>query len=279
MGDSFASGEGAANGSYVPGTDTPGVNTCHRSYASYADQYTSGSSRWQSVTNMACSGAETGDILSGAVDGKSVGGNPAQGEPAQVDPLDDNTLLVTIMVGGNNTDLFDIAKNCYFKVDATDIDACFSASVNSALYTQIGNLEGTLAFIYERIEASAPNATLEVLTYPQIYPDPTTYDPHVDDGCDGAPVTIITSKNQLTLIHGVIDWLDDVIRQAAADAGARVIDLENAFAGHELCAPGSYVNQVVGSNLLDPAPESFHPNIAGYAREAALIKNTLDALS
>src|SRR5262249_60032661 len=61
--------------------------------------------------------------------------------------------------------------------------------------------------------------------------------------------------------------LDTVIATAARNANASIDVLEQryAFAGHETCARTPYVNGVLGAGT---APESFHPNRAGYSTMA-----------
>jgi hypothetical protein len=66
--------------------------------------------------------------------------------------------------------------------------------------------------------------------------------------------------------------IDNQVEIAAHRAGIQALDERYAFANHEVCAPGSpYVN-----NALSGAPESFHPNIAGYTK---LVTDLADALA
>ena len=269
MGDSYSAGEGTFN--YVSGTDTV-ANMCHRSTQSYSGQYVASSTRYTSVKNVACTGAVTGDITAAPGTVNSMG-IAAEGELAQYTGLSAGTSLVTLTIGGNDLNLVGLLTNCYNQVLTPSIDSCFSNTINSALYTKITNLEGTLESTYASIEAAAPNASVVVLTYPQIFPAPYS---DVQYDCAAAPVTVVTSQNQLNLIRGVITRLDTVIKQAAAAEWVTVIDEENAFAGHEMCTADPWVNNIVGG--VNAQDESFHPNVAGYTKEAADLKADLDAI-
>jgi hypothetical protein len=65
-------------------------------------------------------------------------------------------------------------------------------------------------------------------------------------------------------------WNNEYVGCAAAAAGVEVLDVENAFRGHEVCtgspsATGSWVN---GIQFSDPH-WYFHPNLYGQQRLAA----------
>jgi hypothetical protein len=78
------------------------------------------------------------------------------------------------------------------------------------------------------------------------------------------------------------DRLDDLLRQAAGEAGVNFVDVRGAFAGHEICGDaGSYLNglstasgnagsctwSVLGHCIIPGLPivGSFHPNASGHA--------------
>jgi hypothetical protein len=290
MGDSFSSGEGTY-GVYDQGTDNPGINMCHRSGYSYAGQFTLRSSFWQSVTNIACSGATTNDILSrpGATNKMGI---PTQGEPAQDSVLNAKTGLVTITIGGNNLDLADIFKNCIKNgVQNHNVtDACFRNSFNDTYISDIpGWLSGaimpsgqqepvpgpSLEKVYADIKAKAPNAKIVVSTYPQIFP--ATYTGDCTENIIGfvQVLYLITSQDQLDRIHRVIDALNSAIKTAAAAEGLTVRDESNAFKDHEVCAPNgneNWVNKINGWSIAapdqGPDDESLHPTIHGYGHWA-----------
>jgi len=269
MGDSYSAGEGTFN--YVAGTNTS-TNMCHRSTDAYSGQYVAGSSRWTSVINVACTGAVTGDLFypPGKINSQNI---PTLNEKAQVSALNGNTGLVTITIGGNNLNLLGLLQNCYHQLVGPAIGACFASSINKGLFTQITQLQSTLVATYQQLQEDAPNATIVVLTYPQIFP--ATFDPVLDYNCNDSIVPVIIDQSQLDEIRSVVSALDTVIEQAAAQAGVRVVNMENAFSGHEVCTPIPWVNDIVGTGQ----DESFHPNVFGYAQEASILKSTLNSLS
>lgn len=274
MGDSYSAGEGSF--AYVQGTNTS-TDMCHRSTQSYSGQYVASSIRFHSVTNVACAGAVIADLTSapGASNQMQI---PTQGEPAQISALNSSTRLVTLTIGANDLNLVGLLTNCYSKLSTAGIDSCFTSTINNNLFSQITNLEPTLEEAYKSIKSAAPNATLAVLTYPQIFPATYTTALSRCGNPRGVTPPVITSQNQLTGIRQVVDKLDKVIVQAAHAQGATVIDEESAFAGHEVCTQNSWVNPIV-LNGMTPADESFHPTTAGYAKMAADLKAYFDAIA
>ena len=75
-----------------------------------------------------------------------------------------------------------------------------------------------------------------------------------------------------------MDWfrseythMNAVIRQAAQGVPrTRVLDVEGALAGHELCTPQEWA---FGGRWRDPYT-SFHPNALGHAAMAARLRAT-----
>ena len=57
--------------------------------------------------------------------------------------------------------------------------------------------------------------------------------------------------------------------------GASVLDVQNLFAGHEMCTSSPWVNEVTGINWIAQTyqNESLHPNTTGYAHWASALKS------
>jgi hypothetical protein len=190
-----------------------------------------------------------------------------------------------------NTMMFNCYSQWQHDISETDLDNCFvNAMTNSDLNAQIDAVGPRLRALYQWLaETAAPNPVIEVLTYPQIFP--ATWDPNNANACAYAPghpfdtVPVQTSQTQVDLIRGAIHHLDAVIisevNSLSSESGGRVryINVENTFSGHEVCTNDNYVNDIVDDGNGGGKPESFHPDNAGYGREAALIKDTLDAIS
>ena len=152
------------------------------------------------------------------------------------------------------------------------------STFNSNLDATIDSLAGPLSTAYSKLRSQAPGALIDVLTYPSIFP-PTT---------SGSTCPITTG---LGLAAQDAEWLisethhlDNVIARAVnpfiIPGTATTLALHDeryAFAGHELCstAPGGAYANGLTLNGTTPAPESFHPNPAGYQKEAGDLPDTL----
>jgi len=159
--------------------------------------------------------------------------------------------LVSVTVGGNDARFGEIVVDCLApwrgcRSDYPDEDQ------------RIDSLEGPLHRLYGEIAAAAPSAQLLVVTYPQVVRH------------DG------TCESTWTLTRDDVDWfraeyarMDAVIRRAAAGVErTRVVDVENAFSGHELCTPQEWA---FGGRWKDPYT-SFHPNPLGHASLASFLR-------
>lgn len=241
MGDSFSSGEGMLN--YDNGTDTAS-NQCHRSPLAFGRLYAANAG--SVAVHTACSGATTDNIT-------ATGQN---GEPPQIEQIGPNTRLATITIGGNDAGFANVLAGCINPLNG-----------NCAYYhTQddsnnednlIDSLEPKLAATYTAIKDKAPNARIIAVTYPNLFKPRTN--------CASIAFTPSTDVQWLTLetLH-----LDNVITQAAHDAGIEVLDERWAFAGHELCTANPWVISLPipvpsGTGVTDSSAW-FHPTGPGH---------------
>jgi lysophospholipase L1-like esterase len=232
MGDSFTAGEGA------PGY---GVAWEKRPYDTEVDgchrstvsyvRDTARAMRNVTARNVACSGATTDDLF-----------RSFRGEPAQVARLQGATDIV-LTIGGNDIDALDSVQH---------------PPPASELAAQLASLAPKLVRTYSAVRASAPNARLHVMGYPILFAAGET------DRCP------LTTQQRGFLIQAQTA-LNGVIRMAAATAGAHYVDVADAFAGHELCAPVSFVN---GVNAAHPE-YALHPDQTGQCALAAKLEASL----
>lgn len=275
MGDSLSSGEGTY-APYLSGTDTSG-NKCHRSPSSYSAQYAHSSINSYSLANVACSGAGASEIYSSA--NPNTAQIPDAGEAPQDHALSSSTRLVTISIGINDLNLIGFATQCYLLADQSKEDNCFNGIPNDPNYqARLSALPGQLDRVYSDIRSHAPNATVAVLTYPQIYP--ATY----TSSCQTFPFSgfaLVTSQKMLNTVRGVAHQLNTTIAtEAAKFPGFVVVDEENALSGHDVCASSRWVNQINGLSVFNqssPDDESLHPTTAGYQAMAGVLARRLDA--
>jgi hypothetical protein len=217
LGDSYSSGVGS--GSYISSS-----GDCKRSTKAYPYLWAAAHSP-STFDFTACSGARTGDVLSG-----------------QLGPLSTATGLVSISIGGNDAGFSDVMTTCVLQSDST----CLSR-INTAKAYVDSTLPGQLNTVYNAISAKAPNAHVVVLGYPRFYQLGTT--------CVGL------SETKRQAINGAADYLDTAVAKAAADHGFTFGDVRSTFTGHEICSGSSWLHSVEWLNI----GESYHPTAAGQS--------------
>ena len=117
LGDSYASGEGAAENQFYPGTTFPdpavtGATTgCHRSHTSWGEATANALLKAGKITSwrfVACSGGVTDNLYGINSKYASVG----EIEPPQLDAVTKNTVIATLSMGGNDANFSDILTAC-----------------------------------------------------------------------------------------------------------------------------------------------------------------------
>ncbi|HEX8869104.1 MAG TPA: SGNH/GDSL hydrolase family protein [Lentzea sp.] len=172
---------------------------------------------------VACSGATTRSLKS------------------QFKALTPGTTLVTITIGGNDLGFVDVLTTCVLKGDKS----C-ETRVGKARDFARDELPARLDATYSTIEEAAPNAQLVVLGYPRLFTP--------NDECR----TLSVRKRRA--LNDAADELSGVIAAAAGRAGARYVDVREAFADHGVCADEPWINA-----LVNPVDDSYHPNKTGQA--------------
>jgi GDSL-like Lipase/Acylhydrolase family len=207
---------------------------CRRSANAYPPVLSASSGRYVLTDFAACSGAMIADVSSVQLAG--IGG----------------ARLVTITVGGNDAGFGPIIIDCLrpgsgCRRDFPDEDA------------RIDALAGPLHDLYLHIVAAAPGAGLDVLTYPQIFRAQQST----------CPSTLDFTPDDIAWFRSEYTHMNAVVRRAAAGVPrTRVVDVETAFGGHEVCSAQPWA---FGARISDPY-SSFHPNALGHAALAALLR-------
>ena len=234
MGDSFSSGEGVEP--FISGTNTSGTNPnlCHRSEGAYSQLLNDTPGARLHVTGfVACSGAKTSHIT-GSWD-SSVPNPVNLGEHRQDEALSSSTNVVTVSIGGNDIGFSDFVMLCLF-VDCSD------TAMNQPFFTAVNNLGSTLSSTYDDILSKAPNATVYVVGYPQIMPDPTNCSNPLGAGV-AAFNALVTAANQggpssaaATSVVAVGHWLgvSDSLIDALINAGEVTFTSSEMMAGRNL---------------------------------------------
>jgi len=213
----------------------------------------------RSFTDVTCSGATTADFFTSQVPGVVA---------PQLDAVTRRTRLVTMTIGGNDGDAFNsILRGCVGASLASGSkfgNPCeqqfgpkFTKIVEEVAYP---NVVKALNAVREK----APRATVVILGYPRAMPEVGIPD------CYGVmPI----SMGDVPYVNQWEDELNGAIEKAAAETGARFIDMAPSSVGHDLC-------QQPKRRWIEPYVEPInaapvHPNIAG---EAAMAAQTLKQL-
>jgi lysophospholipase L1-like esterase len=180
-----------------------------------------------SYVSVTCAGATTSSVIS-----------------TQLSALSEATTLVSITIGGNDVGFVATMETC---VLGSTSDCVSAIDAGEALVRSV--LPGELDNVLQDIASAAPNARVIVLGYPELY------DLSRSLFCIGLSTTDRTDLNQAA------DQLDSAIQAAAARHGDTFVNVRPAFAGHEICDPGSWLHAVNFLNLS----ESYHPTATGQA--------------
>ncbi len=282
LGDSYSSGEGVPP--FEDGTAEPRVNECHRSELAYP--LLVAKSRGVDVVSRACSGATVSNLVTEARWG-------ATPDP-QVDWLSDDTQLVTVTIGGNDIRFAEVIADCFWRSCVDN----YRSDRGDVVTDRIAALEPELVAAFERMVSSAKQATVVVLGYPDLFPEPL--DTILDTDGENAELTPVVggvcldhfSSEERTWIRHKTNELNTVIARAAGHVQSVTYvdtiraDEGNGFAGHELCTDHPWFNGVIVRPKLDRSPVtfvySFHPNAEGQQTLANLVDqhlNRLDAIA
>lgn len=197
---------------------------CKRSTKAYPYLWAAANSP-SSFSFTACSGARTGDVLSG-----------------QLGPLSASTALVSISIGGNDAGFSDVMTTCVLQSDSS----CLSRIATARAFVD-STLPGRLDGVYTAIRDRAPNARVVVLGYPRFYRLGTT--------CIGL------SETKRKAINDAADLLNNVTAARARAYGYTFGDVRTTFTGHELCSGDAWLHSVDWLNIGN----SYHPKAAGQS--------------
>ncbi|MEV1022671.1 SGNH/GDSL hydrolase family protein [Streptomyces sp. NPDC050264] len=218
LGDSYSSGVGS--GSYDSGS-----GDCKRSTKAYPALWAAAHSP-SSFNFTACSGAKTGDVLSG-----------------QLGPLGSGTGLVSLSIGGNDAGFADVMTTCALSSESTCLNR-----INTARAYVTSTLPANLDKVYTAISAKAPAAHVVVLGYPRFY--------KLGGSCLAG-----LSETERSAINSAADLLNSTTAKRAADHGFTFGDVTTKFSGHEICSGSAWLHSVNWTNI----GESYHPTAAGQS--------------
>jgi hypothetical protein len=235
MGSSFAAGPG------VPSPQPGSPQGCGRSDHNYASLVAR--ERGLGLTDVSCGGATTANVLT----------TPQAGQPPQINAVGPGTRVVTVTIGGNDVDYLG-SLDTY---SCQDVGGSACGTVDqAAINTTFGELQGRLENVVRAAHDRAPAAKVFLVEYLTIVP--------AGKACAGVPLT----GDQLAFERSIATRLADFTRAAATNAGATVVDVPAASAGHDSCATVPWVEKYT----VAAGRTSYHPKEAGMTAVAGLVE-------
>ncbi len=241
LGDSYS----AASGVLPPDLTAP--PECLRSSLNYPHVIASRIAA--QLTDVTCGAAQTSHFFT----------SQYPGVPPQLDAVTSQTQLVTMTIGGNDSNVFiDAIVDCGTAGTLAlgqgspckdRYGSSFSDTINNTTYP-------ALVKALSAVRAKAPHARVAILGYPWILP--------AAGGC--FPVMPVASGD-VPYLHGIQATLNNAISRAAAATGVRYIDFSQVSVGHDACQP-------IGVRWIEPVVGTtnaviVHPNALGEAHMAA----------
>ena len=210
-------------------------------------------------------GAQLKDVTCGAAETSDFFEAQYPGVAPQLNALSQETQLVTMTIGGNDSGVF---------IDT--ILACGSAGLStlgqgspckdrygSSFEETIENVTyPSLVKTLNAVKVSAPAARVAILGYPWIMP--------ASGGCfTKMPI----ATGDVPYVRGIQATLNDAVRRAAAATGSTYVDFSVVSNGHDACQP-------LGVRWIEPVlqgtnPVIVHPNALG---ESAMAAQTMSVL-
>jgi lysophospholipase L1-like esterase len=241
LGDSYS----AASGVLPP--DPAAHPQCLRSTANHP--HVIAAATGAQLTDVTCGAAQTGDFFTGQYEGVA----------PQLDAVREDTQLVTMTIGGNDSGVF---INSILRCGAAGMStlgqgspckdrygSSFEDTIQTTTYPSLVNA-------LQAVRAAAPDAEVAVLGYPWILP--------ATGGCfDRMPV----ADGDVPYLRGVQATLNDAVARAAAATGATYVDMSGVSDGHDAC-------QALGIRWVEPVAQGtnavvVHPNALGEEQMAA----------
>ncbi len=217
------------------------------------DNYPAFLAGWLSVESyrdVTCSAADTSDMAGP----QQVFGGTAVAP--QLDAVSEDTDLVTLGIGGNDFGIFSSLIGCA----PGGAQAC-PPGLQQRLLRDAGRVRTRVAGVVRQVFERAPEAEVYVVGYPQVLP--------AEGGCPAVPLP----AGQLESAASVAQELNDSLRTAAEAAGATYVDLDEASAGHDVCAGReAWIN---GPEAQPGIAAPFHPVLAGMRGVAEEVFRTV----
>jgi lysophospholipase L1-like esterase len=249
MGDSYSAGSG------ILPLDPSAPLECARSTLNYPHDL---AARYGlNLTDVTCGGAQTKDYADSQYPGVA----------PQLDALNADTGLVTMTIGGNDSNTFidailacgsaGIATLGFGNPCQTLYGSSFDNTIDTTTYAA---LDSTLA----AVKAKAPNARIAIVGYPWIVPA---------QAVPGCYAEMPIASGDIPYLRDIEAHLNAAVQRAAADNGVTYVDMSVVSDGHDACEPVGtrWIEPLLGGTNYVPV----HPNATGEAAMADQIAATL----
>jgi streptogramin lyase len=246
LGDSYSSGEGTLKYDKDSGK-------CHRGPDAWPRLLASSAPDIKMEAHLACSGA-TSEALAGTV----------KGQPDQISELArlrPRPTLITMTMGGNDVRFGDVLADCYHT-------NCIRDGTLKRAASAIADEKTRLLGDYDALIKADSSATILIVGYPRIFEQ--------DHFCGNKELGLGFKISELAELNKLGGQLDAVIREAAAEAGVRYVDVTDALKGHELCSKDSWVFQIGIDHVWHPQ-EGGHPTAPGQRAIADIVRKYIDS--
>jgi lysophospholipase L1-like esterase len=246
-----ALGDSAASGPLILPPD-PSFLGCFRSMVNYPKL--AAASLGLAVTDVTCSGADTGDMLA-----------PQETDlgtaPPQLDALTADTSVVTLQIGGNDAGLVGLAQSCLNVwpewLSGSSCADEYTAGGGDVYGERVAAVRPRVDAVLAEIHARAPGARVFVVGY-------TTYLPR-----NGCYPRVQVWPRDANYVQAKIDQLNQVLADASAAGGASYVDIRTPGIGKDVCKSASvrWTEPFVPENVAAP----LHPNARGMAGMANVV--------
>ncbi|GAB89931.1 SGNH/GDSL hydrolase family protein [Gordonia rhizosphera] len=246
LGDSYSAAAG------VPPLVADSPVMCFRSSRNFAHLVAAGEG--YRLDDVSCSGADTADFFAAQY----------QGVPPQLDAVSGDAGVVTLMIGGNDSDIYTNAIRTCAELAAGDPTGAPCRDRHGTEFTDTVDSTTFPALVraFTAVRAKAPGSEIVAVGYPWILPS--------DTGCYP---TVPVSTGDVPYLRDLQAALNDAIAKAAAQTDITFVDMSEISEGHDACAPAGqrWIEPQVGAVGASP----LHPNEAGQEAIADQVQGAL----
>lgn len=244
LGDSYAAGPGIPRLRVSSGL-------CARSTSNYPTLVAAALAP-SAFTDVSCSGAETHHMTT-----------RQHTNPPQYNALKPDTRVVTLTIGGNDADFFQILGTCAVGgVLVPEGSPCmrkYTKNGTDKLDTRIAAAMPKVASVIRGIHDRAPEAVVFLVGYPAVLPD-------AKDKC---AMNIPLARGDVTYLNSKIQKFNQGLAAQASANGAIFVDTYTPSIGHEAC-------QKAGDRWIEGVEDvrgaiPVHPNARGMSGMAAAV--------